>query len=127
MQPMAGPWLSPNVVTVKTLPMVLPDMLRLALSTPHAHAVVRPSAGKRRRRLAQSPTRRTGGSGTPAAPPFPCYLPRPQGGHQGADTDLLPAESPALNPGRNLRRRAQFAARAGTRAAATSSRLRRHR
>src|SRR6516165_249000 len=26
MQPMAGPWLSPKVVTVKSLPMVLPDM-----------------------------------------------------------------------------------------------------
>src|SRR5262249_58131783 len=30
MQPMAGPWLSPKVVTVKSLPMELPDMLRLA-------------------------------------------------------------------------------------------------
>src|SRR3977135_3816766 len=27
MQPMAGPWLSPNVVTVNSLPMVLPDMV----------------------------------------------------------------------------------------------------
>ena len=26
MQPIAGPWLSPKVVTVKSLPMVLPDM-----------------------------------------------------------------------------------------------------
>src|SRR2546426_1080927 len=30
MQPMAGPWLSPNVVTVNSLPMVLPDMMRCA-------------------------------------------------------------------------------------------------
>src|ERR1700724_500271 len=27
MHPMAGPWLSPNVVTVNSLPMVLPDMI----------------------------------------------------------------------------------------------------
>src|ERR1700730_13258989 len=27
MHPMAGPWLSPNVVTVKSLPMLLPDMI----------------------------------------------------------------------------------------------------
>ena len=27
MHPMAGPWLSPKVVTEKSLPMVLPDML----------------------------------------------------------------------------------------------------
>ncbi len=26
MQPMAGPWLSPNEVTVKSFPMVFPDM-----------------------------------------------------------------------------------------------------
>ena len=26
MQPSAGPWLSPKVVTVKSLPMLLPDM-----------------------------------------------------------------------------------------------------
>jgi hypothetical protein len=26
MQPMAGPWLSPKVVTVNSLPMVLPDI-----------------------------------------------------------------------------------------------------
>jgi hypothetical protein len=26
MQPMAGPWLSPNEVTVKSFPIVFPDM-----------------------------------------------------------------------------------------------------
>ena len=26
-QPIAGPWLSPNVVTVKSVPRVLPDMV----------------------------------------------------------------------------------------------------
>src|SRR5580693_6165282 len=30
MHPSAGPWLSPKVVTQKSLPMVLPDMLRFA-------------------------------------------------------------------------------------------------
>src|ERR1700680_1213569 len=42
MQPMAGPWLSPKVVTVNSLPMVLPDMIVLRpLSQSSAHLAAR--------------------------------------------------------------------------------------
>src|SRR5262249_29586167 len=84
-QPMAGPWLSPNVVTVNSLPIVLPDMNA-------RHAVAQPSAGKPHHRLAQSPTRRTEGAGTLAAPLFPCYLLLRREARRGADTQAPPAE-----------------------------------
>src|SRR6185437_139312 len=41
MQPMAGPWLSPNVVTVNSLPIVLPDMF---IGKSHLTVLLRTSA-----------------------------------------------------------------------------------
>ena len=72
MQPSAGPWLSPKVVTVNSLPKVLPDMRVSACL-----AVVRASAGTPRPRRARIPATRTAACERPGAPPSPCCPPRP--------------------------------------------------